>query len=772
MAITTVNLESRTVRIARAHRVYLKAKWKSDWERVPWLFADEVAWRLAPSLSTASLTWSYGQGMRQGETSFKTITKIADARRLFVKIEIDAHPVTAAEIEAEQQDGESPDPLKWYGTIEMDGSTQEGLIQTGVRNGQPVYTLTGDQPLVAIGLEYALYQRPIRGATWIDSTGKEQRSELPMVFNRLDAAGQPDGNRGETKGSRAFVFASNVGHGAAKKWDSRKICQYVCGYEVPTGPGGVEQFPLAVDPDTEQVVPDWDTPVIDPAGLSAGELLNVVLPRSRMLSWRMTVHEIDEGETVFLTPVSLLGSDVVTDLGSFKKNWRQIHLQASITADGSPDAVHTLKDSEIGRIDQARVRGARRTTTCTVSKTDNSIDEGWDLDLEVEYNQGFSTASGYAALGTDGKQTANAEVRHTDRLFAVYRRFAMPRTWDQTVKNGLGAGNVKAVFMKTDNDQFTPRLVCPRELEVAPTLPLVNGFDYQSVGSLTNRTPPTKLDDGPHRRVAALVLFKTPEWAGAGDAPYVQVDAVGSTAVEQVNIHQNRHWSAQVETPGGDRAVLLHVHGEPQHVIAWTDFEQLPVDAYLGKWDWRNALFTVCLLDDRKAEGVYPSDKDADDRVVGMKRELVIEAGDAYKQDYLVPGTVIGVDKATRQPVRCTNGGWINDDRKLLAARARQVFEYYGQTRRSLVLATPLINSQVQPGDYVVDFGSSQTVKSIGTVVSEIVVTIPGGEGAAPPPSVQYTTAFAELETVELLNKRPAIAEPTGRRGAMAEARG
>jgi hypothetical protein len=782
MAVTTINLEPQAQRTARAHRVYLRAKWSEEWEEIPFLYAEEVAWRLAPSISTANLIWRYGQGMRPGEAALKVIERLSDKRRLWCKIEIDTHAVTEEERE-EEEDGTPPQPLKWYGSIELDGFANEGLIQTGVKQGSgssttPIYKPCGTQPLVALGLEYALYQRPIRGATWLDSSGKEQRSERPIVFNRPNAAGQPDGNRSATKGTRSFVFSSTLGMDAAKTWNSRKIVEYLCAQEVPTGPGGSEQWMLLLDPDTEEVVPDWDFPVIDPTGMSMGEMLNVLLPRSRMLSWQITVY--GSGEAVFLTPVSLLGSDVTTDLGRFKKNHRQINLQTSMTAYRSPDVTYAIKDSDIGRIDQARVRGARRTSTCTLAYADDSLDTGWPVDLELEYEAGFSGAATYAGLHTDGKQAANAEVRATDRLFPVFRRFAIPDEWDQKVKDGLGGGIAKPVFLLTDDSSDGVRKICPREIALAPMLPLTEGFDYERVlsvseaayGTTTAREVVEKLHEGPHGRVAALVLFKTPDWLGAGDPPYIQVDKIGTgSAIEQVSREAGRNWSARVEVANDDRAVLLHVSGEPQHVVEGENFSELPVDPFLGNWDWRDALFTVCLLDDRHAEGVYPDDSAADDNVVGMRRELVIQAGDAYKMDYIVEGTVIGVNPETRQPVRCIAGGWINNDKKTLVARARQVYEYYGTTRRSLVLSTPLINSQVRLGDYVVDFGNVIAVKSLGTVVSEIVVTIPEGENNPPPPSIQYTTAFAELDTLELLNQRPAVVEPTGRKGALAEAR-
>jgi len=753
MANLTINLEPKTQRTAGAHRVYLKALWSQPWVRIPYLFADEVAWRLAPELGTANLVWNYGYGMRQGEVSPKVVSRLANARRQFVKIEIDTHAVTEDEAE------EGAEPLKWYGTIELDGRGRSWLIYLGQQGDEPVYAEGGEQPLVAVSLEHALYRAPIRGATWTAAGGGAKRAERPFVFNRPGPAGEPQGNRSEDKGTTGgrttYLFSSSL-EPEDETWTSRTIVEYLLAVEVPKGPGGVVQWQAFLDPDVENLLPTWDKPVIDPSpSMSVGDCLNLLMPRNRMLSWHLTVIDGDEGDGVFLTPVSLLGDDVTTDLGVLRKNARQLELQASVSATLAPDTTWTLKESDIPVIDQARVRGARRTSTCTLSKTDNTIDEGWPLALELEYNAGYSTAAGYAALGTDSKQTANAEVRHTDRLFAVYRRFAIPEAWNQKVKNGLGVGNEKPVFLDNDAGGTAVRMVNPRELELAPTLPLKDGYEYESIGSVTLRLPPAKVSDGPHARLPSLVMFKTPEWLGAGDAPYVQVDAIGgAAAVEQVNAHQDRWFSCRVEIPEQDRAVLLHVEGRPQHVIAWTDFERLPVDEHPGKWDWRDALFTVCIYDDRFAEGVWPEEATAIADTVCMRRDLVVMAGDQYRQDYLVPGTVVGINKTNRQPARCANGGWINDDRKVLTARAKQVHAYYGQTRRSLNLQTPVINSQIKLGDYVATIGSDVGQVEVGTVISEIVVTIPGGTNPGPPVA-QYATAFAELDNYELLNRRP-----------------
>lgn len=775
---TNINLTSKTLRTARPHAVYLKQKWTDDWTRIPYLWAEEVAWRLAPSLSTATLVWEYGVGLRQGEFALKTVARLTNVRRLYVKILIGGHALTGSEGD--------PADLAWYGTIEMDGFHSEGLLKTGQSNGQSVYTLSGKQPLVCLGLEHALYRHPIRGATWLDSDGGEKRSGTPFVFNRESSVGAPSGNRSNQLGFQGtFVFAPNVGHNDAALWRSRTIAAYLCAHERPAGFGA---FDLALDPDTEQVLPDWDTPVIDPAGHSTAELLNLLMPKSRMLSWHLTVLPEDDFEAVFLTPVSLLGSDITTDLGTLFGNQQQVTLNDSTAADLAPDNRYAIKDSDIGIIDQARVRGARRTSTCTLSAADGSLVIGWPLAREAEYEAGYSGADDYAELPRNEQQAANAEVRHTDRLFAVFRRFAIPDLWDQIAFDGLGEGPAHPVFLENDAFLASYHRVCPRELELATTLPLVDGFDYRSIAfveyvpgqgdTITGRTPPEQIAAGPHNRIPAFVLFLTPDWQGEHegeptDAPYVQVEKIGTgSALEQTTLNRDRHWSARVEIPRQDRAVLLHVTGEPQHVLAFSEMIRLPVDPFLGRWDWRDALFTVCLLDDRHAEGVYPDDFTAFERAPGGVRELVIEAGDQYKQDFLVPGTVVGLDLETRQPVRCAAGGWINDDVPVLQARAQQVFEYYGQTRRSLQLTTPIVTSQLAIGQYIVNFGSAHSVRSLGTVISEIVVTIPGGDSAElPPPTMQVTTAFAELETLELLNRRPEDKQLRGRPAALMAAR-
>ena len=763
MPTTTLTLEPKTIRSATAHRVYLRASWFDAWTRIPYLFAKQLAWRLAPQLSAAALEWDYGHGQRQGELTPAIIDRLSDKRRQFVKVEIDTHAVTADEVGGNV----ALTPLTWYGTIELDGRLGEGFIQTGTDAGEPVLAARGNQPFAAVGIEQLLYRHPIRGASWFDASGSRRRSDRPFTFNRPSAAGQPEGNRTTGRTARSHLFSS-LENQEDQKWSTRTIVEYLLSEEVPKGAADAEHIKILVHEDYTAFLPDWDVPVIDPEGQTTGQLLNLLLPRSRMFSWFLQPSTTTvDGATVEIfkfVPVSLFGEIVTTDLGSYSPNQRQFELQTTVTGDLSPDIDYALHENDIPRIDQARVRGARRTSTCTLSDDDGTIGKGWTTDLENEYEVAYSGETGYTDFSKQAKQIANAEIRDAERLDTVFRRFALIEDWNQKVGDGVQGipeDQYLAVFLK-DPSLTEAYPVCQRELELAPTLPIRAGFDWTDIGGPEDgqRTDPTQLDDSAHNRVPALVFIKQPYKIDPDDVDepdrYVQVETIGQMGrIAIIKQEAHLHWSGRVYVPHQDRAVYIDVQGGPQHMLAFADFDPLPVDEEVGEWDWRSAVFTVCIYDDRFAEGVVPKDAAADAALTNVKRELIIDAGEAYRLDYIVPHTVIGVDRTTRGLLRCDDGGWINDDRKLLTARALMIFKYYGVTRRSLSLTTNILTSQLSIGDYIISFGRQTDPREVGTVISEMTLTIPGGTNSASvaSPRMHYTTAFAELEPGSILNR-------------------
>ncbi len=748
--MATINFLPKQTRTALGHTVYLRSDWKAAWEAVPYLFCDTATWSLAPSIGTAQLSWRYGRGMRQGEQALKNIDRLADKRRLYVKIEIECHAVDVNGA-IRSFTGDGSDALRWYGTVELDGRQKEGLIKLA----DGTHLETGMQPLHCVGLEHALHRHFIRGASWLDrDQATVRRAERTFIFNRPGPDGEARPNRAPTRGPKSYAFNSAVEEPDEDVtpgwWSSRDIVEYLATYEVPRGRGDLEQIRLRLAPDELTRVPNWDRPIVDPHRQTTAEILNQLLPRSRMLSWRIRVDDVASVETVWLEPISLFGAAVRTDLGTFAANPWQHNLQTLQLALAAPDAPYTIKESDLQTIDQARVRGARRTSTCTLSHGDGN----WELRASAQqislYDAGASTHGSYASMSDSEKKKANSDVRESDLLNSTYRFFGLPGLWNQTAQ-----GNT--VFLSNETTVTAPPYpVCHAELELAPTLPLKDGYDYRDLGPMDDPYPPVRTDARVHSRTPSMVFFAIP---GEADK-YIQVEAIGKAFEHDdgTDTDAPRNWSGRVEVPPHSRGLTIDVIGKPQHVLAFSDFTGVAADADLGEWDWRDALFTVCILDDRHAEGVWPSDAVVKQSVVTLRRELVVYAGDGFRLDYLVPETVIGLATTStpgaRELVRCNGGGWINDDRKPLYSRARQLFEYYRQPRRSLVMETPIVNSALDLGDYISEFGLATAPIELGTVISQIEVQIPSGE-KPDPPTIRYETAFAELDHTEIILRKP-----------------
>jgi len=724
-ANTFLALVAAGQKTARPHAVYVREHWFGTWTNVPWLFADSVTWSLAPAIGTAQLAWRAGRGMRQGELKPGVVARLTGIDRWFVKIEWDFSDLGGVTPATQY--------LRWYGTLEASIDETVGLLIDG-----KTVVPKSKQKLTCYGLEQLWYRTPLRKSVWSETiSGAEHTIDRVIPFNRVNGAGEVEGNRSATRDWKSYCFTDKIGI-ADELWSTRNIAEYLAAHMGPKGFMDVPQPLFRIDVTARDLLPDWDKPVIDPEGKTLGQVLEEILPRGRMLAWRLAVDDSDPDDTaptVKLTPYSLLGAAVTTPAGQHLfENPRRV----ALLTDGVPDFHHAAKESSSQRFDQLIVRGARATSTCTLSKADLTLEAGWPSALETEYEAGFSGDGTYAGLGTHDRQHRNLEVRHRDKLWPVFRRFAIPAAWKQKVKNGLGGGSEELVFPTIPGGD-KPYPVCPRDLRMLPTVPMKEGFEYEAIGSVTLRIAPIRISDGPHERLAPMVFFKSPV-----TERYFHVERIGDGAgLETTDAAGELQFSCRIEVPASDRAILLHCHGRPQHAIAAADFDPLDEDPYAGVWDWQDAIITVALTDDRYCEGKWPSDALAKADVVGCRRELLLEAGEKYRLDYLVNNTVIGIDDAG-DLIRASEASWIHDERETLAARARQAYEYYQQSRRAAAITTPRLELalDLRLGDYLESIGEADP-QTYGSVVSEITVTIPDGDGA---PSLSYTTAFAELD--------------------------
>lgn len=715
-----------TLRAASPHAVYTRARWYDPWRYARGLYATEATWALSPDIGTAQLHWKYGVGMLRGERGFSVRTPDTGEVR-YVKIEIAA------------TDGN--DVIPWIGMI-SGGAADAGGRGTSTPDGQSVVP-SGSQTLSCLSLEKLLEDTAIRSAVWLDSeAGETFVSDRPLIFNAPRADGKPCGNRSSHPMNGSFVFSGRVG-GEDQLWTTHHIVEYLLAHHWPRDFRDAPRLPVILDNQTRLTLMLLrDKPVVDPTHRTLREVLNQLLPPHRLLSWHLYVRD----DALYFRVVPLTGDPIVfpDDGGVLLGCDRQVAINYELSRDVRP--VHVLAHQE--SVDRIRLRGRPATVMFSLqwSEDNPGIDRGWTDEQEEKYETGASEQTGYDALDDEQKNQRNAEFRNRDELLGVYSRFAIPNDWNGETDQGRVFLNVYAT------DRYK---ICPRELFLLPTLPLLDGFKYETeVGAGGVKIKKTERAPGPHNELAPLVVFKDPEKLDDDDPDhYVQVETIGMQPAGSWGVP--RGWSSHVMIPERDRAIVLQIDNAPQHVIAGLDddpggdgFSPLPVEAEANEalWHWRDALFTVAAEMGCHCEGVYPPELNVPGR--DTIRELTIDAGDAYRLDRIHAGTVIGVqDDGSLE--RITEGVYLNDDRKKLAVRAEMAFAWFGVPRTSVRFSAPDLRTDIQLGDFVRTVVASGQPQTVNCTVTRISLSIPVDGGSLP--TISYDTQFSQLDIGGLL---------------------
>lgn len=731
------------VKTVAAQRVYLKARWQDAWELQQHLYADQVSWAMAPSMSTASLRWRYGYGAQFGQQTFAAIAKRSGPLRLWVKIEYDAS--------REGLDGGrlAAGVLRWVGSVELVPDLRGGVMTRG-----GVSIASGVQQLDCLGLEMALNRQPLDHSAYYISSAqgylankRSRRGVIPRVlpFNARNELHQAVGNRGPQLNGY-HLFAGDAPPVAAQTWSTREIVRYLLAEHAPKDRDGKAWFPIALE--NEQLLPDNDAPTLDFTGKTLWEALAHAVPRSRFVAWRIAAEENAQGQTtVVLRCHSLAGDPIRFGSDTLPANPRRWWLK--IDADPEVHSAATLKSSAVQAVDQFVCRGAQRTATGSFGYADSTLEKAWSSADETEYEAAASGVAGYAGWPRDEQQRRNAEARAVDKLRSVWRHFRIPTNWDGKVGDGEGGATKPLAFR--DDDLLAPFLLCPRTLTILPQVLLLTGKDYTQIGTYSLRREPPDLGGGVQKRTRPLCFVRTPQVSGGADRRWLLIDQLGRGA-GSANYQQEEvthRWSGRVELAQHDesfgaRTLEVDIVGEPQHVWAATEFSRLAVDEPLGDWNWREAIFTLTLADDRYAEAVWPPTQSVPvtrDHV----RRIVVDCGDSYRLDWLAAGTVLRTTAAGAL-VKTTVGAWISDDRKKLLAKAQQLFAYYGRDRQALTFTTRKLTRELQLGDYLVQIGNDvAAVEPLGSIITQITIHSPA---SAAVPTITFDSAFLELEAV------------------------
>lgn len=703
--------------------VYLRQFWSDAWTEAEYLHAVAVDFPVAPSVPTAQLVYQYGRGIRPDKSTWEIIERLTERRRWFVKISLDVHQID-----------EETGNLNWYGVLEVD-TDRLGGVRTDPDGGDTYES--GMQTFTCYGLQRLLQEHRIISHHWRNSTTHaSNEAEVAPDFN---ADGW--GNRSETGGWNSYDFTDKIRE-PDTKWSTREIVRYLLDYQTPKVSTGLAGIPFDLE-DPDDLLPDWDAPVIRQQNRTTAEVLSDLFVPSKLLGYWLDVEESTDPlatDTVLFRPFSFLGADLPTPDGTLKANPRQF----TINFESDPDCMATITTSSIQQLDQVIYRGARRRSVCSLGVEDNNIEPGWLSALELEYNAGASTDASYPTwTEVDDRQRADAEARSADRLAHVYTRFAIPADWDGKAYSGYTGVPISPVF-PVEGDTWTTYPINPRELRILNSLPLLDGHDYESFETPDDITTETT---APWSELHPVVFAPLPEdpAAGVADKRWVQLDRNAAAAgIEETDDAQSRTWSATVRVLDRDRALHLRVAGAPQHAIAHGTFSGQSHESILkwGEYDFEEFVFLVGLEDQRYCEARYPADDDLPAGLPFVRRHQV-DAGDGYRLDYLAPGTMIGIEPDTGAPI-ITDGGYIRDDRPELETMCLIAFAYLGIERRALTFGTQRVNNAMRPGDYITDIGDKHT-HTINAVITNLSVRIDHAEGPkAGPTSIQYSTAFMD----------------------------
>ena len=762
MALTTIEFGPVNRRRVGTATVYLKQYWRDEWVEQPYLEVDELTWSVAPSLPTASLTWHYGIIARPNATTYTRVARLAGKHRYYCKIVL--------QLEYDE-DAATWTSKTWYGVIDIQEDQIGGTMYVSDGAGGTLLIPRGEQQLTAYGLERILQETFFTASHW-NNNGIVAKIERGLTFN---PRGLP--NRHPTKLFNHWLFAArrDDNNNLPVYWSTRKAIEYLVHWPVSGNP------PFSILPADAANLPDWDKPELETEGVRIYDLIEQLIPRQRLVGWWLDVQAAelpDFPEQIRLRTFTYTKDAIVLGLGGatpIPANTTQYEL----VADKDRTATVALKETTITAYDRVILRGRRRRSCFTLSVAADSLTKGWSNTQQTDYETGPELDPGYPAEAeVKERQQWLQEWRSRDQTRPVFRRFILDSTWNGRAAAGIDdpedpsySNSGHPVFPQHPPLDANPAAniaanatfpVYKIEMELLPTLPLLAGVTYTG-DVIKNKT----VDESTARRnreeLPMLVAWPLPNTT---PQRWANVEELGrNAALEKVDDSENNWWSGDIRVLTGEPAFEINVHGQPQHVIAHGDFAPTDEDDLLGPFgehDWRDMLATICMADDRYVQGVWPAAIPAE-RLADAPRELYIDAGDGYYQDYVVPGTIVGI-KQDGSLLRST-GGYLRDDTPILTAGAHVAYEWYKTTRRVLTLATQYL-LDFELGSFVTTIGDAtdpDNSLAVNSPMTEFKVLIPRSDGDAAPeaPTMTITTGHGELDLLRTLGigGRPLQAE-------------
>jgi len=557
-------------------------------------------------------------------------------------------------------------------------------------------------------MERILQVAPIVDTVWKDGA-VSVRSGGAMEFN---AGGLPNRSAAIITGE-TYVFDADADH--AEYWSTRDIIEYLLFYHLPTSTGEVDTIPWELTNKT--VVPNWDTPTIDPEGQTIYSLINELIGPRQLLGWAVAFDNTD----LLVAPFSIAASNITLADVTFLANATQHDFFYG--SDPLTRGEITIDRSDM--VDQVIVRGARRQSVCTLRYDEDQLYRGWTGTQETDYRTGASGETGYSTSDAYTKREANERVRR-QKFSDVYSKFILADTWDYTVADGLDTERVFEPVDDADTDPYEPFRGAVR---IENYLPLQRGIDY--VGDLSLVGP----SNGTAFREPLITLAKP-----GTTTLKVDVTQIGES-LKHLSNNEVIDFTVDARVDDTGKAIRLRVNGAPQYAIAGSTYTLTDDDtAATGSWVMASLAATVCITEDRYCEFTQPETPPTADVV----RRRVIHVGDQYQKIYIVPGTVVRLDWDGSE--MASDGGYMRDDTDKLEYLAKLLASYHTSPRTSMSLTTYRRTGLCNVGDLV----ASADGTTIGAVISQIRIDAPMGDGENTPMATQ--TIIATSSPIDLLS--------------------
>lgn len=616
---------------------------------------------------------------------------------------------------------------RWYGVFVDDDRDEHGSFGLGVEQ-------TGQQRVTALGLEFLLTKTVVTSTVVRMSDGTITTLGRGLTFNG-DEDGSVYGNMYERDVSPFYVFDGRHRRDGTP-WSSFEALDHLLAYHPPTdGSGaalgtwelaGASQDPLG-----------WLRQTVPTDGRTLFDLVENLVDRRRGLSWYVSFDE--ETGTVTLNPFTQTADEVVLPgVGTIPVNVDQVALDFEGSVDVDPARV---RSTALTRYDRIVVRGARKTTTATfpfrrrVEADPHSFVEDWTENEEAAYLAGAGFEPGYDDLDFEQKVKRNTEIRSSESLSRVFRRFRLHPEFPGRLVDDDGSGSQYLVAPPHDDD-LNP--LAEWHPETNPTgEPLwIDGLRFERELRLVDRAvySGSRIADGTWLADVSqessfaprppLVFCRTTYPADHPDGEPVRFAPVQllSDSAANVGSEDAREWSLAVEVLDDAPAIQLEA-SKPAHffgrrvfdVTAAAVAEEDEPDSN-GGLDW--ASDTRATLTFEQESHLVHAEVITERAEGEHQRDLLIERPE-FRRDYVVPRTVVAIENG--ELVYSESGGYVRDDLPRARAVAKAAAAWYGTERHALRFGVGQIVKLVSLGQLVTTIGKGATLRTVNAAVTRIV---------------------------------------------------